>query len=303
MSDQQQQLNLNNELIGRMAHLERYAQSLEARLSEVDEKQNLNLPSPIKVTLPDTYDGDSTKLGDWLFQVKNYIALVRIPAQHQVNFAVALLRGSALSWWRIFALDPEKLPTDLIAFERQIILQFQVEDEVKIARDLLAKATQKGSVHAYTAHFRSLLLKIRDMSEAEARDRYLRGLKTRIQEEVILRDCKTLNEMIRLAERFDSIHQNIQRSATSAQPAIADAMDVDVVQVPEEKELNHQYPVEDVAVAGVFPQIHRRPLTDADRRHLSRNKACFYCRQAGHFKRDCPNRPRRPIQGNGVQGQ
>jgi hypothetical protein len=51
-----------------------------------------------------------------LFQVRNYIVLVRIPVEHQVNFAVALLRGSALSWRRITILDQEKSPRDLYAF-------------------------------------------------------------------------------------------------------------------------------------------------------------------------------------------
>jgi hypothetical protein len=57
----------------------------------------------MKVTLPDTYDENTSKLGDWLFQVKNYVVLVRIPAEHHVNFAVILLRGTALSWWRLVA--------------------------------------------------------------------------------------------------------------------------------------------------------------------------------------------------------
>ncbi len=146
-----------------------------------------------------------------LFQVRNYIVLVRIPVEHQVNFAVALLRGSALSWRRITILDQEKSPRDLYAFQKQISFQFQVEDEEKVARDSLAKITQKGTVHAYTASFRAFLLKIRDISEVKAKDIYVRGLKPRIQQEVILKDCKTLSEIIRLTERFDSINQNIQR--------------------------------------------------------------------------------------------
>jgi hypothetical protein len=303
-----EQINFNNEVLSRVTQLEQYASSLELRLAK---EQSVPHSSTIKVTLPDTYDGDSQKIGDWLFQVKNYLSLVRIPEHQHVHFAVALLRGTALSWWRIATLDAENLPQDFPAFELQLCLQFQVEDEVKQSRDLLARAVQTSTVQAYTAHFRSLLLKIKDMSEAEAKDRYVRGLKPRIQMEVILRDFKTPKDIIRFAERFDNMNQrvdrNIQQQRHVPAPAQAadNAMDVDALQVIEEKD-PIQNPLENLAASvRVVPNAPnpRRPLTDVERRQLARNKACFYCRQPGHYKRDCPTRAPRPFQGNGVQRQ
>jgi hypothetical protein len=301
---EQQPMNFNiNDLLNRVDQLERYAQNLEVHLAQEKELRDKSNRGSIKVTLPETYDGDTTKLGDWLFQVKNYVALVKIPVENQVNFLVALLRGTALSWWRLVSLNPQDIPRDIQAFETLICQQFQVEDEVKMARDLLAKACQKGSVHSYTTYFRSLLLKIKDISEAEAKDRYIRGLKPRVQQEVILRDCKSLAEIIRMAERFDSINQSLPKFPESSrllQAAVQpDAMDIDMVQI-EEKAI--ELPSQHVAAARVS-QGQRSPLSDSERRELARNRACFYCRQPGHFKQHCPSRPVRPVQGNGVARQ
>jgi hypothetical protein len=156
------------------------------------------------------------------------------------------------------------------------------------------------------------MLKIPDMNDAEARDRYMRGLKPEIAKEVLLRDCRSLNEMIKIAERFDLLSNNSKTRSYPAEvrhpgvtpnaayvPVHADLMDVDAVQILEEKKEQDNI----IAVARV-QQTPRRPITDVERRQLSRNQACFYCRQPGHYKKDCPLRPSRSShQGNGGQRQ
>jgi hypothetical protein len=79
----------------------------------------------------------------------------------------------------------------------------------------------------------------------------------------------------------------------------SDRMDVDSNAAIEEKQDRENL----VMVVGT-PRVEvRAPITEAERRHLSRDISCFYCRRPGHFKRDCPNRPARSYQGNGVKRQ
>ncbi|CAI7729085.1 unnamed protein product [Closterium sp. NIES-53] len=59
---------------------------------------------------------------------------------------------------------------------------------------------------------------IPDLSDAERMDRFKRGLKTNVRMEVELRDCSTLEEMIRVAERYDSVHYAYNKSRFPRSP-------------------------------------------------------------------------------------
>jgi L-lactate utilization protein LutC len=100
-------------------------------------------------------------------------------------------------------LPPDNRRASFREFEQAVLKQFQIDDESRLARDAIAKLSQKNTVQNYTQNFRSLMLKIPDMSEAEASDKYIRGLKPEVSKEVLLRDPKTFNEIIKTAERFD----------------------------------------------------------------------------------------------------
>jgi hypothetical protein len=277
--------------------------------SKAEELKEPWIPKNIRIPSPDTYDGDPLKLGEWIFQLKNFFALSKArDTAVQVQLAIAFLRGTALSWWR--SLKASELPLDFDSFEVAICLQFKIDDEARVARDMLAKITQKGTVPAYSKYFRALLLKIPDMTDAEARDRYMRGLKPQIAREVLLRDCTSLNDMIRIAERFDMLYRNYQvnrYNQPSPAPVQADIMDVDSIILHENHLNESRVPRSDQALAAVRSEnpnrpLNRVPLTDAERQALSRSKSCFYCRQQGHFKRNCPLRPD-PNRGNGVERQ
>ena len=60
-------------------------------------------------------------------------------------------------------------------------------------------------VAAYTANFRRILLGVTDVGPAEARDRYVRGLKTNIQSEVRLRIPLTWEAAATIAGTQDSL--------------------------------------------------------------------------------------------------
>jgi hypothetical protein len=321
MSEPTPQQNTLQAMQARILQLEEHAHQVnrqfetertrfENELREAKEANSSQSMPPVKIPLPDFYDGHPLKLNDWLFQIQNFFNLVHIPESKMVSLAVSLLRGSTLTWWR--NLSPLTRPAQFQDFQRALTQQFQIDDETRLARDLLAKLSQNSSVHSYTETFRSIILQIQDMTDAEAKDRYMRGLKPKIAKEVLLRDCKDLNDMIKIAERFDYISDNTpvlmpkpnfqssyspNSNANFATPAL-DIMDVDAVHISEQKQDNNS----ESFIAVVNTRSPRNPITDAERRQLSRNQACFYCRQRGHFKRDCPTRPSRH-QGNGGQRQ
>ena len=55
----------------------------------------------VKVEKPENYDGDKVKdLDTWLFQVREHLELLTVPAGAYVAYAASLLRGNAAMWWR-----------------------------------------------------------------------------------------------------------------------------------------------------------------------------------------------------------
>lgn len=301
MSDVQKNLEA---CMHRIVELEKHLLIVNQKLVEASSSKQLKLPLPIP------YDGDPYKIDDWTFCLENFFNLAKVDADSvKVDYCVSLLQGTALSWWR--HVSPK--PSTYHDFKEALLSQFKVDDEGRLARDLLAFANQRGHVHIYTKYFRSLLLKIPDMTEAEARDRYIRGLKPEIRKEVLLRDCRSLNDTIKVAERYDLISSsqgshpiipNFQ-STPQSRPAFHapqvdpnNHMDVDsVLESKEEFNLAAASVKPSSYSSSSQPQTHRRKLTDVERRELSRNRACFYCREKGHMKRDCP---KRPSSGNGV---
>ena len=75
-------------------------------------------------------------------------------------------------------------------FKFQLAQEFKVIDEERIARDRLAKLRQLTSVQEYIKEFRILKMKISDLSEAEEFDKFRRGLKTEILNEMDRRRIK-----------------------------------------------------------------------------------------------------------------
>ncbi|CAI5950609.1 unnamed protein product [Closterium sp. NIES-65] len=85
-------------------------------------------------------------------------------------------------------------------------MNFEPVNSIERARDNLAELRQHRSVAEYINRFRELVLEIPDIPAAELMDKFKRGLKPKIRTEVELRGATTLDEMIRVAERFDTVN-------------------------------------------------------------------------------------------------
>lgn len=60
------------------------------------------VPASIKLEKPTTFNGRHTDLENFLFQVDQYVDMVNLTGSNAVKFVVSLLRGDALTWWRMY---------------------------------------------------------------------------------------------------------------------------------------------------------------------------------------------------------
>ena len=94
--------------------------------------------------------------------------------------------------------------------------QFEPVNAVRVARDKLARLRQDKSVQDYTARFRTLVLQVPDMSEAELMDRFIRGLKPAAQRELELHPPATFDDAVILTERVDAVEWRVRSHATAS---------------------------------------------------------------------------------------
>ncbi|KAG1532466.1 hypothetical protein G6F51_013092 [Rhizopus arrhizus] len=76
------------------------------------------------------------------------------------------------------------------------------------ARDRLANIRQTSSVSEYVDEFQDILLDLPRVSDDEALDRFIRGLKDKTRIHVITREPRSLEESIRYAISYDSAQQS-----------------------------------------------------------------------------------------------
>lgn len=126
------------------------------------------------------------------------------PAEKYVDFASALLRGSAATWWR-FKSKNWKLQVNWDQFSAWLVEDFKPINSVQRAKDRIANLRQKRSAAEYCIEFRNAVLEIPDMNESWMLDAFFRGLKPNVQRELERYPPNDLHEAMRQAERIDAI--------------------------------------------------------------------------------------------------
>ena len=200
-----------------------------------------------------------------------------------VPYGATLLRDNAMVWWRshVEAADQGHVPriVNWVDFYNAISYEFQPINTRKIARDRLAELRQRNSVQQYAHEFRTITADIPGISEDEKIDRFVRGLKDRTRQEVDIRDPKTLDEAVRIADRYDTISYQAQRkslakgAATRLEPV---PMELDTMAV----------------------QQRRNPEGESKRGNVNARGACFLCGKVGHLKRQCSLYRKQAVKAN-----
>ncbi|CAI7806543.1 unnamed protein product [Closterium sp. NIES-53] len=241
-------------------------------------------PMPLKPQSPPCFDpsqrGGPT-VQSWVFTMNvffdaNYVELDAA----KIRYAVSLLRGPAMDWWRVIVTSPcayeppsqEDGPTGPAvtwssfcetaqystwdAWCAGLRARFEPIVASISARQKLRTWRQLGSVQYYTSGFLALCEQVGYMHEAERVDRYVGGLKPDISHENMLRGLLNLNEILALAEKIDILRRPRPGSYYGQRP---------------------RGPTEHATVHAVATNATATPFKGR----------CFACNRPGHRKTEC----------------
>ncbi|CAI7907898.1 unnamed protein product [Closterium sp. NIES-54] len=194
------------------------------------DESTLSSPMPLKPQHPPCFDpsqrGGHT-VQAWLFTLNvffyaNYVS----EDTAKIRYAVSMLRGPAMDWWRVIITKPMDYAT-LPIREGQIGpwapsyfvempqyctcdawctgLRTRFEPIVAsiVARQKLRTWHQLGSVQDYTSGFLALCEQVGYMHESERIDRYIGGLKHDIAQDIQLLGVTDFQEILAMAEKLD----------------------------------------------------------------------------------------------------
>lgn len=256
------------------------------------------------VPKPEPFDGkDSAKVGSWIWCLEHYFSVFNILDDwSRIQLAVTYLIGPARDWWR--SLDEAvACPTIWDDFKTQLVATFQSIDPVERARNTLATLHQVTTVRQYAAAFRNITLLIPGLTDADKKDRFLRGLRPDIQKETRLKDPASFDKAVEMASRIEGVNKTVERSITNrpnryngnnASTASSSGasfrnggsngptrMELGAASAVDQRNFNRQR----------NSNQQRRPrLTEEMRQRLIKEGRCFFCRRTGHMAIECPEK-------------
>jgi hypothetical protein len=289
-------------LHNQIRELENTNQQLKVLVNGFQAGQNIGqqynqVRGNMKASKPKTYKGERGLDPEvWLFQFNQYADVTQVPEENKVKLAATYLEGNAATWWRNMVMQSEDGTGDYITwdeFQHGLISIFKPVNSKKMARDKLAILKQTNSVAKYNFDFTQLCLEIRDISESEKLDKYVRGLKDKIRIEVELTEPHTLMQAMSKAQRIDNItfqstfsHSNSNaygRNTSIKREHVA--MDLSAIQ-------SNNY--SNKGRSSGKPSNPVQKLSQDEFTYCQKNRLCLRCKEPGHVARYC-NKPIKPL--------
>ena len=261
-------------------------QQLIAQLREAQSTRAVitsSPPVPLKVSLPDKFDGNWQNFRGFINQVNLYFHMnpgVYDSDALKIGFLGGLLSGSALKWFSPL-LEKE---SPLLENRRQFMAEFEAifgdTDGIRTATTKL-RALKQGnhSAATYASEFCQIATAL-DWNDAALADQFRDGLRSEVKDMMIgFPDPQELNDAITLAVRCDNrlFEHRQERWAESVPAAVLPSI-----------------PPPRINAGGVEPMqldaVRFRQLSAAEKERHRANNLCLYCGLSGHIVRNCPNR-------------
>ena len=251
-----------------------------------DQQPKLNKKYRFKV-LDEKFGGSANKVELWLFNLEEYFIEAQIKKVMWIDIATSRMVDDATLWWRMLRKS-DKEPVKWKHFKTAIRDRFLPLNAHRANRARLEECKQVASVTKYNSAFQAAYVECNDVSEAEARSRYISGLRSQTQRYVELENPKTLREAMKIAENFDHTsfrphhEHHVSRSNQGSRPfkfksksrfhkgqstrQRDDPMDLDQV------------------------EKHSIKLSWEEAKKFG---LCVACGEKGHIKRNCPRLPQK----------
>jgi hypothetical protein len=298
----QQQFNNQNAQVAQ--HLAQqnaqHAQAAAAQAAGAAQAAHGNMPRGYRPAVAPQYHGRTGEdLESWLFQLEEQNRLFPIEDQLQrVRFTALSLRETAAKWYSSMQMSDPPQITDWESFVTKLRQQFVHMDQKWIARNTITRLTQTGNVRDYSVKFRNLLIQIPDMSQPDALDRYIRGLKD-FAFKVWRKKFVDLDVAMVYAEELDLETQ--QKSILNGRG--------DLVKIRHDRQpgVGYSRPVawqprsapRAAAYGGPAPmELGALVMNETERTRHMKQDLCFNCHKPGHRANLCPHKTK---SGNGVR--
>lgn len=282
-----------NEIRERLQQLADKEQQLERTINSM----STSYPDrPVKGFIPQ--DGpvlnnrNVSNIKEFFRQFEIHCELLKTP-EHEMNLMLALrLQDEPLKVYEIKLHQYDIKPRDYkyLRMKEDLIMNFaHVNKEVSVY-EKWDSCRQTGTVHDYYHRLMSLWNERKNLTEEDVIDKFLKGLKPRLQEKVRLQFPTTMDQAFQIAKVFDNqinniLYHNMIRKGALPNQYGPPTMPKEAVTFPTPMEVDN---------------VFLNKLDHQQKQDLRLRNACFKCRQPGHIAPNCPTRKQdyqRPVFG------